>query len=88
MQYRKQPGNAKRNRRISSNLRENESVTVSPLGVLGVEVHESVEENMGSRSTAHRGTGVTRVGLGRGIDLEGMLAGGGKKERREMKMKH
>lgn len=35
-------------------LRENEAVTVEPLGVLGVEVHETVEKNVGNGSHAPR----------------------------------
>ncbi|KAI5462659.1 hypothetical protein BGZ63DRAFT_220928 [Mariannaea sp. PMI_226] len=31
-------------------LRENEAVTVEPLGVLGVELHELVEEDVGNGS--------------------------------------
>ena len=50
-------------------IRENEAVPVDPVGVLGVEVHELVEQNVGHRGHAHRGTGVTRVGLGGGIHL-------------------
>lgn len=51
------------------NVRENESVTVDPLGVLGVELHEFVEQDVGDGSHAHGRTRVTRVGLGGGIDL-------------------
>jgi hypothetical protein len=50
-------------------LRENESVSVDPVGVLGVEGHELVEKNVSDRGHAHRGTGVTRVGFGGRIDL-------------------
>lgn len=35
--------------------REDESIAVQPLGVLGVEVHELVEENVGNRSHTPRG---------------------------------
>jgi hypothetical protein len=48
-------------------VREDESVTVVPLGVLGVEPHEPVPEDVCDRSHAHRGTGVAGVGIGRGI---------------------
>lgn len=51
-------------------IRENKTVPVNPVGVLGVEVHELVEQDVGDRGHAHRGTGVTRVGLGGGINLE------------------
>lgn len=53
----------------SRNVRENETITVSPVGVLGVEVHELVEQNVGHGGHTHRGTGVARVGLGGGINL-------------------
>lgn len=33
-------------------LRKNEAITVEPLGVLGVEVHETVEKDVGNRSHA------------------------------------
>jgi hypothetical protein len=33
-------------------LRENKSIPVEPLGVLGVELHELVEENVGNRCHA------------------------------------
>lgn len=33
-------------------LREDETVSVQPLGVLGVELHEFVEENVGNRCHA------------------------------------
>ena len=51
-------------------VRENETITVDPVGVLGVEVHELVEQNVGHGGHTHRGTGVTGVGLGGGINLE------------------
>ena len=35
-------------------LRENEAITVEPLGVLGVEVHETVEKDVGDGSHAPR----------------------------------
>jgi hypothetical protein len=40
---------------------QNEAVTVEPVGVLGVELHELVEENVGNGSHAHGSTGVSRV---------------------------
>lgn len=49
-------------------IRENETITVSPFRVLGVEVHQ-VPQNVGHGGHAHRGTGVTGVGLGGGINL-------------------
>ena len=51
-------------------IREDKSVTVSPVGILGVKLHELVEENVGHRGHAHRGTGVTGVRLCGGINLE------------------
>lgn len=48
---------------------EDEAVAVEPLGVLRVEGHELVEQDVGDRSHAHGRTGVARVGLERGIDL-------------------
>lgn len=51
------------------NVRENKTVTVDPVGVLGIEGHELVKENMSYRCHAHRRTGVARVGRERGIDL-------------------
>jgi hypothetical protein len=50
-------------------IRKNETIPVSPVRVLGVEVHELVEQDVGHRGHAHRGTGVTGVSLGGGIDL-------------------
>ena len=50
-------------------LRENESVSVDPVGVLGVEAHELVEKNVSDRGHTHGSTGVTRVGFGGRIDL-------------------
>lgn len=49
-------------------IRENETITVRPFGVLGVEVHH-VPENVGHGGHAHRSTGVTGVGLSNGINL-------------------
>jgi hypothetical protein len=57
----------------SRHVRENETITVDPIGVLGVEVHELVEENVGNGGHAHGGTGVARVGLGGGINLGAAL---------------
>lgn len=49
---------------------ENKTIPVGPVRVLGVEVHELVEENVGHGSHAHGGTGVPRVGLEGGINLK------------------
>ena len=51
-------------------VREDKSVAVQPLRVLGVESHELVEQDVGNRGHAHRGARVTRVGLRGGIDLQ------------------
>lgn len=56
--------------RSEQDVRENKAITVDPVGVLGVEAHELVKQNVGDRGHAHRGTGVARVGLGGGINLE------------------
>lgn len=48
---------------------QNEAVTVQPLGVLGVELHEVVEQDVGNGGHAHGGTGVARVAVEGGIDL-------------------
>lgn len=53
--------------------RENESISVQPVRVLGVEAHELVEEDVGDGGHAHRGTGVTGVSLRGGIDLDGKI---------------
>jgi hypothetical protein len=50
-------------------LRENESVSVEPVGVLWVETHELVEKNVGDGSHTHGRTRVARVGFGSRIDL-------------------
>lgn len=50
-------------------LRKNKSVSVNPLGILGVECHEFVEQDVGHWGHAHRGAGVAGVGLESGIDL-------------------
>ena len=55
-----------RNRR---DLREHETISVEPVWVLWVKGHEFVEENVGDRRHAHRGTGMTGVGIEGGIDL-------------------
>ena len=55
-------------------VREDKAVAVDPVGVLGVESHELVEQDVGHRGHAHGGTGVTGVRLEGGIDLDGELA--------------
>ena len=51
-------------------VREDKSVAVNPVGVLGVESHELVEHDVGNRGHAHRGTGMAGVCLEGGIDLQ------------------
>lgn len=58
------------NRHRARHIRENESITVDPVGVLGVEAHELVEQNVSHWGHTHGGTRVARVGLGGGINLE------------------
>ena len=50
--------------------RKNESITVDPVGILRVECHELVEEDMGGRSHAHGRARVTGVRFEGGIDLQ------------------
>lgn len=57
-----------------NHIRENETITVGPVRVLGVEVHELVEQNVGHGGHTHRGTGVTGVSLGGGINLIGEMS--------------
>lgn len=52
-----------------NDLRENETITVDPVWVLGVEVHELVEHDVGNGCHAHRSTGMTGIGFGGSIDL-------------------
>jgi hypothetical protein len=54
---------------IDADLRENESVSVEPVWVLGVEGHEFVEQNMGRWGQAHGGARMAGVGFEGGIDL-------------------
>lgn len=48
---------------------QDETISVGPVGVLGVELHELVEEDVGSRRQAHGRTRMAGVCLGGGIDL-------------------
>lgn len=50
---------------------EHKAVAVKPLGVFGVRVQETAEENMRDGGHAHGGTGVARVGLGDNVDRKG-----------------
>ena len=56
-------------RKDTQDLREDKSIAVEPIWVLWIEGHELVEEDVGRRGHAHRGTRVTRVGSEGGIDL-------------------
>lgn len=51
-------------------LRKDETISVDPIRVLGVECHELVEEDVCNRSHTHGSARVARVGFGGGIDLE------------------
>jgi hypothetical protein len=55
-------------------VREDEAIAVDPVGVLGVESHELVEQDVGRRGHAHRGARVAGVGLEGGIDLDACLS--------------
>ena len=48
---------------------ENETIAVDPVGVLRVEAHEFVEEDVSDGGHAHGGTGMAGIGLEGGIDL-------------------
>ena len=50
-------------------LRQDETITIDPVWVLGVEGHELVEQDVGNGSHAHRSSGMTGVDFGGGIDL-------------------
>lgn len=51
--------------------RDDKTVPVGPLRVIGIEGHKLVEEHMSSRGYSHRGSRVARVRLEGGIDSEG-----------------
>jgi hypothetical protein len=50
-------------------LRQDKSISVEPVWILGVEGHEFVEEDVGHWGHAHRSARMTGVGLEGGIDL-------------------
>ena len=52
-----------------TNLRQDETITIDPIWVLGVEGHELVEQDMGNGCHAHGSSGMTGVGFEGGIDL-------------------
>jgi hypothetical protein len=55
-------------RRVAD-LRQNEAITIDPVGILGIEGHEFIEEHMGDGSKTHRSSRMTRVGFESGIRL-------------------
>lgn len=50
-------------------LRKNESISIDPVRIRGIEGHELVEHNMGNWGHAHRRARVPRVGFEGRIDL-------------------
>ena len=52
-----------------SNLRQDKTITVEPVWVLRVEVHELIEHDVGNGCHAHGGSGMTGVGFESGINL-------------------
>lgn len=50
-------------------LRQNESITIDPVGVFGVESHEFVEKDVGNRCHTHGRAGMPGVGCEGGINL-------------------
>ena len=50
-------------------LRQNESISVDPVWIGGIEAHEFVKEDVGCWSQAHGGARMPRVGLEGRIDL-------------------
>lgn len=55
--------------RHGANSREDKSIPIDPVGVLWVELHELVKENMGNWGHSHGGTRVTRVRIRDRISL-------------------
>ena len=53
----------------NDSIRKDESIPIDPMGILWIEGHEFVEEDMGCWGQAHGGTGMARVRLEGGIDL-------------------
>ena len=56
--------------RVLGSVREDKAVAIDPIGVLGIESHELVEEDVGHRGHAHRGAGMAGICFEGGIDLE------------------
>ena len=52
-----------------NDLRQDETIAIDPVWVLGVEIHELVEHDMGNGCHAHGSSGMTGIGFGGGIDL-------------------
>ena len=50
-------------------VREDETITIEPVWVLGVEAHELVEHDVGDGCHAHGSAGMTGIGFEGGIDL-------------------
>lgn len=50
-------------------LRQDETITIDPVWVLGVEGHELVKQDVGNGCHAHGSSGMTGVGFEGGIDL-------------------
>lgn len=50
-------------------LRENETVSIQPIRVFGIERHALVKENMSSWGQSHGRAGMTGIGFKGGIDL-------------------
>ena len=53
----------------SYDLRQDKTITIDPVWVLGVEVHEFVEHDVGNGCHTHGGSGMTGIGFEGGIDL-------------------
>jgi hypothetical protein len=51
-------------------VRENKTVPVQPVRILGIEFHEFIEEDMGYWSHSHRCTWMARIGFPRHIDSQ------------------
>ena len=50
-------------------LRQDETIAIDPVWVLGVEIHEFVEHDMGNGCHAHGSSRMAGIGFGGGIDL-------------------
>lgn len=54
-------------------LRKNKTISIQPIRILWVEVHEFVEKDVGHRCHPHGGAGMPWIGLTSGIDLDDEL---------------